>query len=89
MSDRYVEDGSYIRIQNVSLGYRIPAKYLAKAKISSARVYVTVQNLKTFTKYSGYDPEVGVFNNNIRLMNVDAGHYPNPRSFTMGINLEL
>ncbi len=89
MSDRYVENGSYLRIQNIALGYRIPAKYLSKAKISTARVYITVQNLHTFTKYSGYDPEVGVFNNNIRLTNVDAGHYPNPRSFTAGINLEL
>lgn len=89
MSDRYVEDGSYLRIQNIAIGYRIPAKYLSKAKISTARVYLTVQNLHTFTKYSGYDPEVGVFNNNIRLTNVDAGHYPNPRSFTAGINLEL
>lgn len=89
MSDRYVEDGSYLRIQNLSIGYRIPARYLSKAKISTARVYVSVQNLHTFTKYSGYDPEVGVFNNNIRLTNVDAGHYPNPRSFTAGINLEF
>lgn len=89
MSDRYVEDGSYLRIQNIAIGYRIPAKYLSKAKISTARVYLTVQNLHTFTNYSGYDPEVGVFNNNIRLTNVDAGHYPNPRSFTAGINLEL
>jgi TonB-dependent starch-binding outer membrane protein SusC len=89
MSDRYVEDGSYLRIQNIAIGYRIPAKYLSKAKISTARVYITVQNLHTFTNYSGYDPEVGVFNNNIRLTNVDAGHYPNPRSFTAGINLEL
>lgn len=89
MSDRYVEDGSYMRIQNISIGYRIPAKYLSKAKISNARVYLTIQNLHTFTSYSGYDPEVGVFNNNIRLTNVDAGHYPNPRTITAGINLEL
>ncbi|MBN8668277.1 MAG: TonB-dependent receptor [Chitinophagales bacterium] len=89
MSDRYVEDGSYLRIQNISLGYRVPARYVSKLKITTARVYVSIQNLHTFTKYSGYDPEVGVFNNNIRLTNVDAGHYPNPRSFTAGINLEF
>ncbi|THU40059.1 TonB-dependent receptor [Niastella caeni] len=89
ISDRYVEDGSYVRIQNISLGYRLPKQLIEKAKINSARVYVTVQNLKTFSDYSGYDPEIGAFNNNIRLMNVDMGHYPNPRSFTIGASLEF
>lgn len=89
MSDRYVEDGSYLRIQNLTLGYRMPENLISKAKISNARLYLSVQNLWTFTNYSGYDPEIGAFNNNIRLMNVDAGHYPNPRSITVGINIEL
>lgn len=89
MSDRYVESGSYLRIQNITLGYRIPARILNKAKISNVRLYMSIQNLHTFTDYSGYDPEVGAFNNNIRLMNVDAGHYPNPRSITFGANIEL
>jgi TonB-linked SusC/RagA family outer membrane protein len=89
ISDRYVEDGSYVRIQNLSLGYRLPKNIIDKAKVSSARVYVTVQNLKTFTNYSGYDPEIGAFNNNIKLMNVDMGHYPNPRSFTIGASVEF
>ena len=89
ISDRYVEDGSYVRIQNISLGYRLPKNIIEKAKINSARVYVTVQNLKTFTNYSGYDPEIGAFNNNIKLMNVDMGHYPNPRSFTIGASVEF
>ena len=89
ISDRYVEDGSYVRIQNISLGYRLPKSIIEKAKISNARVYVTIQNLKTFSDYSGYDPEIGAFNNNIRLMNVDMGHYPNPRSFTIGASVEF
>ncbi|MDX1935794.1 MAG: TonB-dependent receptor [Flavihumibacter sp.] len=89
MSDRYVESGSYLRIQNLSFGYRLPSQWLSKAKITSARLYVSVQNLHTFTKYTGYDPEIGAFNNNIRLMNVDAGHYPNPRTVTIGANIEL
>ena len=89
MSDRYVEDGSYVRIQNISLGYRLPKNIIEKAKLNSARVYVTVQNLKTFSNYSGYDPEIGAFNNSIKLMNVDMGHYPNPRTFTIGANLEF
>lgn len=89
MSDRYIEDGSYLRIQNVTLGYRLPKNIISKVHISSLRAYVTVQNLLTFTKYSGYDPEVGVYNNTIRLMNVDAGHYPTPRTFMCGINVEF
>jgi TonB-dependent starch-binding outer membrane protein SusC len=89
MSDRYVEDGSYLRIQNISLGYRLPKSLIDKVKVSNARVYVSVQNLKTFTDYSGYDPEIGAFNNSIKLMNVDAGHYPNPRTFTIGANVEF
>jgi hypothetical protein len=89
MSDRYVEDGSYLRIQNISLGYRLPKSIVEKVKVTNARVYVSVQNLKTFTNYSGYDPEIGAFNNSIKLMNVDAGHYPNPRTFTVGANLEF
>lgn len=89
MSDRYVEDGSYLRIQNLTLGYRIPSDVLNRIKMNNIRLYASVQNLWTFTKYSGYDPEVGAFNNNIRLMNVDAGHYPNPRSITIGLNVEL
>ncbi len=89
MSDRYIEDGSYLRIQNITFGYRVPVTLTRKAGINNARVYFSVQNLHTFTDYSGYDPEIGAFNNNIRLMNVDMGHYPNPRSFTVGANIEL
>jgi TonB-linked SusC/RagA family outer membrane protein len=89
VSDRYVEDGSYMRIQNLTVGYRVPASILSKVKMSNARVYFSVQNLHTFTNYSGYDPEIGAFNNNIRLMNVDMGHYPNPRTYTIGANIEL
>ncbi|MFS0489245.1 SusC/RagA family TonB-linked outer membrane protein [Leadbetterella byssophila] len=86
MSDRYVEDASFWRIQNVTVGYRVPAHLLKKVNV---RVYGSVQNIHTFTKYSGYDPEIGAFNNNIRLMNVDMGHYPNPRTFTIGANVEF
>jgi len=89
ISDRYVEDGSYLRIQNITLGYRLPGHIISKAKLNNARLYVSIQNLKTFSNYSGYDPEIGAFNNNIRLMNVDMGHYPNPRTVTIGANIEF
>ncbi len=89
MSDRYVEDGSYLRIQNITLGYRLPGTVINRAQMSNLRLFVTVQNLYTFTNYTGYDPEVGSYNNSIRLMNVDAGHYPNPRTYMGGVSVEF
>jgi TonB-linked SusC/RagA family outer membrane protein len=89
MSDRYVEDGSYLRVQNITLGYRLPKTLISKVHMTNLRVYVTVQNLYTFTNYTGYDPEVGSYNNSIRLMNVDAGHYPNPRTILGGVSVEF
>jgi hypothetical protein len=89
MSDRYIENGSYLRAQNLTIGYRLPAAITKKAMISNLRVYMTIQNLFTISGYSGYDPEVGAYNNTIRLMNVDMGHYPNPRTFTFGANVEF
>jgi len=57
-SDRYIEDGSYLRIKNLTLGYTIPKLLMKKAHITSARFYVSAQNLYTFTKYKGFDPEI-------------------------------
>lgn len=89
ISDRYVEDGSYIRVQNLTIGYRLPTSIAQRIKMTNLRVYLSAQNLYTFTKYSGYDPEIGSYDNGILLMNVDQGHYPNPRTITMGINVEF
>lgn len=89
VSDRFVESGSYLRIQNVSIGYNLPKDLARKALMTNVRVYVSSQNLYTFTKYTGYDPELGAFNRSITLMNIDNGHYPNPRTFTVGINAEF
>lgn len=88
-SDRYIEDGSYLRIQNIAIGYQLPKNLVSKLKISKLRVYGSVQNLYTFTNYSGYDPEIGSLNNSILLMNVDLGHYPIPRTYTFGVNVEF
>ena len=89
ISDRFVESGSYLRIQNVSLAYNLPLQWIRHVKMTSARIYISGQNLHTFTKYSGYDPELGSFNNSITNMNIDYGHYPNPRTFTIGANIEF
>lgn len=87
ISDRYIEDGSYLRIQNISLGYRLPAGTGSRLAIENMRIYCSVQNLYTFTNYSGYDPEIGAYNQNPMLMGVDNGRYPLPRTFTVGLNV--
>jgi TonB-linked SusC/RagA family outer membrane protein len=87
LSNRFVEDGSYARLQTVSLGYNLPERIIRKAKMSAARIYILGQNLYTLTSYSGFDPELGSFNQNALYTNIDNGNYPNPRSITVGVNI--
>ena len=83
-SDRFVEDGSYVRLKNVSLGYNfISDKY----GIRTARLFMSLTNLATLTKYKGYDPEVNAYGQNSALRGVDLGNYPTARSFSAGINV--
>ena len=89
MSTRFIEDGSYLRIQNVSLAYTLPASLTQKVRISKLRVYVNIQNLYTFTNYSGYDPEIGAYNQDPRMQNVDMGRYPTPRMITFGLDVDF
>jgi TonB-linked SusC/RagA family outer membrane protein len=91
-SDRWIEDGDFLRIKNLQVGYNIPSsglKSLSKGFITSARLYVGVYNLATFTKYTGYDPEVtrsrGFTNGENQLLNgIDSGGSPQPRMFQVG-----
>ncbi len=85
-SDRFVEDGSYIRIKNMQLGYSLPQSLLGKLKIQKLRVYVATQNLLTITKYSGLDPEIGTVGGSLEL-GIDQGFYPQARMFLSGVNL--
>lgn len=87
VSDRFIEDGSYLRIQNISLGYNLPLSLISKAKFTAVRLYASGQNIYTFTNYTGFDPELGAFNSNVLMTNVDLGNYPNPRTFTIGANI--
>ncbi|GAA6529711.1 SusC/RagA family TonB-linked outer membrane protein [Segatella asaccharophila] len=87
-SSFYVEDGSYLRLQNIQLGYTVPASLLTKIKfINSCRVYLSGENVLTFTKYSGLDPDIGI--SNPLNMGVDTLHYPSSRAFTFGVNLQF
>lgn len=87
MSDRWIEDGSYLRIQNISLAYNLPKSLLQRASVTACKVYFNVQNVYTFTDYSGLDPEIGSYNQQAGLSNVDMGRYPSPRVFTLGANI--
>jgi TonB-dependent starch-binding outer membrane protein SusC len=84
-----VEDGSFLRINNVTLGYTLPKHILQRAKISNLRVYVTAYNVATITGYSGYDPDVNVKRNNPLTPGVDYAAYPRGRTYVAGINLSF
>jgi TonB-linked SusC/RagA family outer membrane protein len=96
ISSRFVEDGSYLRLKNVALGYNLPTTFTEKLRVGGIRLSVSGQNLLTFTKYSGLDPEVNFFgssgNNNTSSNTVqgfDFGNYPTVRSFNFNINIKL
>ncbi|MDR2085832.1 MAG: TonB-dependent receptor [Dysgonamonadaceae bacterium] len=97
ISDRFVEDAAYLRFKTLSMGYTVPEKYLQKLYIQKLRIYVSGQNLFTFTKYSGYDPEIGTataFNsqetNSPNLYKgIDNGNYPVAGSFHAGIQISF
>ena len=89
-SDRFIEDGSYLRLKNVSIGYTFSSESLKKISnnvVSRVRIYVSSQNLLTFTKYSGFDPEVASRGNNLLNNGIDYGQYPQARTVLFGVNL--
>ena len=88
-SSYYVEDGSYLRIAQVTVGYTFPKRWLQKAMISNARIYFTANNLATITGYSGYDPEVSAGSSDYVACTpgYDSSMYPRSRSYVIGLNL--
>jgi len=95
ISDKFVEDGSYIRVKNIQLGYQIPRSMLAGQNVvRGARMSIGVQNAFTFTKYTGFDPEVGAYvGNNVsaasQLIGVDSGRYPLTRMYTVSLGIDF
>ena len=89
----WLEDGSYLRLKTLTLGYNFPSAFTQRMHISNARVYFTSNNLLTFTNYTGYDPEVNHFTSQGLGGNVgigyDYGTFPQPRTFVMGLNLSF
>jgi hypothetical protein len=92
-STRFLEDGSYLRLKNLMVGYTVPAnslQSLTRGVVSSFRIYVAAQNLLTFTNYSGYDPEVGNRTPNSSLTNgIDFAVYPQPKAYQVGIQVNF
>lgn len=89
LSNRFVEDGSYVRLKNISIGYNLPKDLYSKYGISNIKVYSNMQNVLTFTKYKGYDPEVGAINQNQLLNGIDNGRYPSPITTTLGLTVNF
>ena len=89
MSTRWLEDGSYLRIQNIKLAYTLPSALTQKARISRVQVYANVQNAFTFTNYTGLDPQIGAFDQSSLRQNIDMGRYPLARAYTFGINVDF
>jgi TonB-dependent starch-binding outer membrane protein SusC len=81
-----IEDGSFLRVNNVTVGYTLPFLVASRIKMQSLRIYATVNNLKVFTNYSGYDPEVTARNNDPLTPGVDFAAYPRARVFVFGVN---
>lgn len=84
-----MEDGSYIRVKNISLGYTFPKKLIKRAGLDNLRLYFNVQNPFTFTKYKGFDPEIGAYNYNVLTRGIDHARYPSQTIYTFGLNVSL
>ncbi len=88
ISDIYIEDGDYLKIQNLTIGYDFK-KLFPSMPLGQARLYFTAQNLITFTGYSGMDPEIGYGYGKSWVSGIDLGYYPSPRTYMVGVNLKF
>ena len=88
-SDRYIEDGSYLRIKNMQLGYNLPSELFNIVPISSVNIYIGAENLFTLTNFTGYDPEVGLYHNNPLDRGINRANYPSPRIYYFGLNVKF
>jgi TonB-dependent starch-binding outer membrane protein SusC len=87
LSDRNIENGSFLRVKNVTLSYQVPVGKSGVGVLKSLRVYLTGQNLMTFTKFSGFDPEVNNFGQDNLMRGITFGNYPQARTFLAGLNI--
>jgi TonB-linked SusC/RagA family outer membrane protein len=87
VADVYVEDGSYLKLKNLSVGYSFSKGLISKVGVKQLRLYATAQNLLTLTKYTGYDPEVNFFDGDNTKQGIDYGAYPSTKAFLAGVNI--
>lgn len=88
-SDRYVEDASFVRLQNLTFSYILPTKLVQKIKLGNVKIYASGSNLFTITNYSGYNPDVSLTGSNTQQMGHDNSGYPTSRTIRLGLNLSL
>jgi len=88
-NDLFIEDGSFVRLQNVTLSYNLPKTLIQKLKIRGAKVFISGSSLWTITNYTGYNPDVSLTGNNTQQMGFDNAGYPVSRTFRLGVNLSL
>lgn len=89
ISTRFIEDASYLRLKSLNVSYNLPDNWVNRIQLQGVRVYVTGENLLTFTKYSGYDPEVNNFGASNTERGIDYGTYPQTRNIIFGVNVTL
>jgi TonB-linked SusC/RagA family outer membrane protein len=87
VNDKLIEDASYLRLKSATLAYSLPKSWIGKANIGKVRLFVSGQNLLTFTKYSGYDPEVNTYEQNNLYQGIDFGAYPSSKSWLAGVEI--
>ena len=87
-STRWIENGSYLKIKNITLSYDCSGKFLKKLNLTKIQPYITLANMFTFTKYSGYDPEMSQYSS-ATSMGIDWGTYPNVKTVTFGVNVDF
>lgn len=87
ISTRFVEDGSYLRLKTVTLGYQLPSAWIKRVGLGQVRFYATGENLLTFTQYSGFDPEVNAFGGSNTVQGIDYGTYPQTRNVIVGAQI--
>mgnify|MGYP000812686962 FL=1 len=85
----YLEDASFIRLQNVRIAYDLPENWIKKLMLKNINIYAFVNNALTWTNYSGMDPEVNQWGNSGTVQGIDWGTYPHCRSYVFGINVEF
>jgi len=88
-SSRWIENGSFLKLKNFTVGYTLPGSWIRKISVTKVRVYLSAQNLFTITSYTGLDPEIGIQGGNATQNGVDTGTYPSSKFYTIGLNVTL